>query len=207
MIRVAVYIDGFNLYHALLRFQDNRVKWLDLRALSERLISPQTEKIERIYYFSAYAKWLPGPMSRHEKYVKALAATGITCVLGHFKHKDRKCIKCGHTWKGHEEKETDVNIGITLLNDAYKNLYDTAYLITRDSDLVPAIKMVLAEFKNKRVVAVAPPLMGHSNDLINVCSFKKKITPAHIQSCLFPNTVYDRTGVVAASRPQEYSRP
>jgi len=33
----------------------------------------------------------------------------------------------------HEEKETDVSIGISLLNDAHKNCFERAYLVTRDS--------------------------------------------------------------------------
>jgi uncharacterized LabA/DUF88 family protein len=205
MTPVALYFDGFNLYHALLRMREIRVKWLDLRALSQRLILGKTEEIKAIYYFSAYADWLPGPKSRHEEYVKALSAFGVTCVMGHFKKKHRECKSCGSTWVAHEEKETDVSIGITLLNDAYKNVYEKAYLVTRDSDLMPAVRMVLSEFAAKQIVAVAPPMMGHSNDLISVCSSKKKITPAHILSCLLPQTVMDSRGVVVAQRPMEYN--
>ena len=50
-----------------------------------------------------------------------------------------------------------MSIGIHLLNDAYKRQYDKAYLVTRDSDLMPAVNMVRAEFPNKQIVAVAPP--------------------------------------------------
>jgi hypothetical protein len=138
MTPVCVYVDGFNLYHALVRFKDDKVKWLDLRALSLRLISPASERIVGISYFSAYADWLPGPMSRHREYVKALEATSVECILGHFKRKDRHCNACGKSWITHEEKETDVSIGIHLLNDAYKGRYEKAYLVTRDSDLMPS---------------------------------------------------------------------
>src|ERR1051325_2075251 len=184
MTPVCFYIDGFNLYHALVRFHDDRVKWLDLSSLAKRLISPATETITGIYYFSAYADWLAGPMARHREYVKALRATGVDCFMGHFKVKDRHCNSCGSHWHTHEEKETDVSIGIHLLNDAYKGRYEKAYLVTRDSDLMPAVPMVRAEFPTKHIVAVAPPHMGHSNDLITVCQSKKKITPKQIRSCL-----------------------
>jgi uncharacterized LabA/DUF88 family protein len=204
MIPVSIYVDGFNLYHALLKLRDEKVKWLDLRALSQRLIRPQTERIAAINYFSAYADWLPGPKSRHEEYVKALTAVGVNCVLGHFKKKDRVCFSCGARWLAHEEKETDVSIGITMLNDAYKGVYDKAYLVTRDSDLLPAIKMVRAEFPAKEIVAVAPPMMGHSNDLIAVCQEKQKITPGQIWSCLLPKEVKRVDGTVAATRPKDY---
>jgi hypothetical protein len=117
MAPVNFYIDGFNLYHALLRFRDPKVEWLDLRALCRRLILPKTEAINSIKYFSAYAHWLPQPMSRHQEYVKALEVTGVIPVLGHFKNKDRECFKCGAQWVAHEEKETDVSIGIAMLNE------------------------------------------------------------------------------------------
>jgi NYN domain len=204
MTPVSIYVDGFNLYHALLRFNDKKVKWLDLRALSQRVIRPKTEHIVAINYFSAYADWLPAPKSRHQEYVKALAAVGVNCILGHFKRKDRVCFACKAKWVAHEEKETDVSIAITLLNDAYKGAYERAYLVTRDSDLLPAIKMVRAEFPAKEIVAVAPPLMGHSNDLIAVCQEKKKISPEQIRSCLLPKEVKRHDGTVAATRPKDY---
>jgi hypothetical protein len=204
MTPVRFYIDGFNVYHALVKFRDDKVKWLDLSALAERLILPATETITGIHYFSAYANWLAGPMYRHEQYVKALKATGVDCVMGHFKVKDRHCKSCGSRWHAHEEKETDVSIGIHLLNDAYKGRYEKAYLVTRDSDLMPAVRMVRAEFPNKEIVAVAPPFMGHSNDLIRVCQSKKKITPTQIWSCLLPQRVHDANGHVVATRPADY---
>lgn len=143
-------------------------------------------------------------MSRHEEYVRALQATGVECVMGHFKKKSRRCPKCKHTWTGHEEKETDVSIGIRLVGDAYKGLYEKAYLVTRDSDLMPAVRMVRTEFPKKQIVAVAPPLMGHSNDLITVCQLKKKISPKQVWTCLLPQQVKDTTGKLTAVRPKEY---
>lgn len=203
MTPICVYIDGFNLYHALLKFQDDKVKWLDLSALSQRLISPQSEKVQSIFYFSAFAHWLPDKMARHEVYVKALEATGVTCILGHFKNKDRRCKSCGYTWTAHEEKETDVSIGISLLNDAYKQRYEKAYLVTRDSDLMPAVRMVRAEFPTKQIAVVAPPLMGHSNDLIAVCNSKQKISPEQVKACLLPEKLRHSDGTIIV-RPPEY---
>ena len=204
MTSVRFYIDGFNLYHALLKFKDDKVKWLDLELLCHRIIAPKTEVIDKIYYFSAYADWLPDSVSRHKEYVKALEARGIACVMGHFKKKDRMCFKCGSEWVGHEEKETDVSIGITLLNDAHKCRFDRAYLVTRDSDLMPAVKMVRTEFPVKEIVTVAPPYMAHSQDLLSVCNSKRKITPAQVWGCLFPKKVMMPDGTIAASRPAKY---
>jgi hypothetical protein len=43
MIPVRFYVDGFNLYHALLKFKNDKVKWLDLELLCHRIIAPRTE--------------------------------------------------------------------------------------------------------------------------------------------------------------------
>lgn len=205
MTRVSVYIDGFNLYHAVLKLNDPKLKWLDLWALSQRLILPVSEQLNAVYYFSAYAEWLHGSCARHQIYVAALSARGVVPIMGHFKEKDRQCKVCGAKWKAHEEKETDVNIGISLLNDAHNNRYDKALLVTRDSDLVPAVAMVLREYPSKKIEVIAPPLMGHSNDLLKVCTSKKKITPNQVKACLLSATVVDRMGNIVAIRPAEYS--
>jgi hypothetical protein len=51
---------------------------------------------------------------------------------------------------------------------------------------------------------VAPPLMGHSNDLIAVCQEKMKISPKQIWSCLLPKHVMAVDGALAATRPMNY---
>src|SRR5437762_3268270 len=53
--RIAVYVDGFNLYHALKNLKKNHLKWLNLRALAEKFINPREEAIEAVFYFSAIA--------------------------------------------------------------------------------------------------------------------------------------------------------
>ena len=40
------------------------------------------------------------------------------------------------------EKGVDVQIAVDLLKGAYKDLYDTAVLVSSDNDLIPAIKEV-----------------------------------------------------------------
>ncbi len=206
MIRSAFFIDGFNLYHALLRLNAPHLKWVDLRSLMNRQTS-KSETVGAVYYFSAYADWLPGPRSRHERYVAALIASDVTVILGNFKKKDRYCKHCGHISIGHEEKETDVNIALCLLNEAYKDTYDRAYVVSRDSDLKPAISMVRSEFPGKEVIVVAPPHFGHSVDLLAVATGKRKISVPQIEACLFPEIVIDAGGNVASTRPVEYQPP
>jgi len=54
--RVACFVDGFNLYHAIVRLGAPHLKWLDLSALMRRFIHPGSQEIDGIHYFSASAE-------------------------------------------------------------------------------------------------------------------------------------------------------
>lgn len=204
MIRSAFFIDGFNFYHALARLKRDELKWLNLRALMEQLISPKSEIVSAVHYFSAYPHWMPGKLIRHREYVRALEGVGVQAVIGRFKEKDGHCRACDHRWVRHEEKETDVNIALALLNEAYRNSFDRAYLVSRDSDLKPAVAMVRSQFPEKAVILVAPPQLGHSQDMMAVATGKRKITIAQLERSLFGEIVVDSGGNVVARRPAEY---
>lgn len=71
--------------------------------------------------------------------------------------KDRQCRRCGNTWTDYEEKMTDVNIAVQLLADAFDDRFDTALLISADSDLTTPVQQVRARFPAKRVIVAQPP--------------------------------------------------
>ena len=206
MKRVACFIDGLNLHHSL---RVNYHKWLDLSSLARRLISSRSESINAIHYFFSHAEWRPKSYGRDREYVAALEAIGVDVVLGHFKEKSLYCTACGIHSLGHEEKETDVNIALYMLNGAYKNSYDKAILITRDSDLAPVLKMIRSEFPKLEIEIVAPPsYYGHSNDLVRLATNKRKIRLRQIEDCLLPRQDIDpQTGKIAATRPAAYDPP
>jgi hypothetical protein len=61
-IRVAAFVDGFNLYHALRDLKLDHLK-----------------------------TWQPDSYRRHREYVRALQAIGVKVVMGRFKGEDRRC--------------------------------------------------------------------------------------------------------------------
>ena len=65
----------------------------------------------------------------------------------------------------HEEKETDVNIALYLLDAAYQDLYDRALILTADSDLAPAIRMVRKRFPQKSI-KLLQPVGRNSSELV-----------------------------------------
>lgn len=205
--RVICFVDGFNLYHSLDSIQEPHLKWLDLRLLFTRLKKSKSQIITNIYYFSAYPTWKKDSYQRHRIYVSALISTGVIPIMGQFKNKPRQCKNCSIKWTNHEEKETDVNIALALLDLAYKDQYDHAFVLTRDSDLAPAIRKVKENFPNKKITILAPYISRHSTELLQTADSHKTIDYNHIQTSLFGEEVHDAGGNVVARRPNEYAPP
>lgn len=206
MVRVIFFIDGFNLYHAVKSLQANHLKWLDLKTLCKNFAPSPQFTIENIYYFSANATWLPDAFRRHKVYLQALKSTGVIPVLENFKEKDRDCKQCGSLWKAHEEKETDVNIALHILDQAYQNKFDRAVIISADSDLLPAIKLAKERFPEKQFRILTPVNRKHSWDLVNAVGGKKNanhVKRIHIERSLFPEKIILPSGKEII-RPKEY---
>jgi hypothetical protein len=131
--RVTVYIDGFNLYYALLK-PNRAVRWLDLAALGAALRPADTVTVR---YFTAKVLRVPDPNSemRQRLYLKAIETLPtVTVEFGHFTaHEVRMALdsppnngpRTALIWKT-EEKGSDVNIATRLLLDGQDGLYDEA---------------------------------------------------------------------------------
>lgn len=207
MTRVAVYIDGFNLYHAIDDLRRPHLKWLDLNALALSLCR-NGESLVKTAYFSAYATWLPDAFHRQRHYVAALKATSVECHMARFSEKIGHCRSCGSSWKAHEEKETDVHFSLTFLEDAMDDRFDRAIIISADSDHVPAVRRVRARFPAKQVFVATPPNRhSHARELLKVCHSGTPITPGRLAKCLFAEHVRDPQGALVATRPKSYDPP
>ncbi len=203
MKKVLTYVDGFNLYHAIDDLSRPHLKWLDLWALGQSILR-DGERLDGVYYFSAYATWLPGAAGRHREYVKALQHAGVMLCMGHFKEKHRECKACKVKWIGHEEKESDVHLAVRLVADAYEDKFDRAIIITADSDIVPAIRIVEASFPRKQIFVVSPPgRHAHARDL----QPRLSLTQGRLGKCLLPEIIKDPGGNVLVRRPANYLPP
>lgn len=211
--RVACFVDGFNLYHAINELRDQRgkplhhLKWVDLQRLTNLYIKQADEEVVAVYYFSAIAAWLPDASARHRNYIAALEHSACTIKLGNFKTKQRSCKNCGTCWDAHEEKETDVNLALELLQQGWLDSYDKAIIMTADTDIVPAIKMVRSQFPGKELVAAIPEKRyGHALALRHNCTQSLRIKQAQIAGCLFPDSITKPDGQVII-RPGKYTPP
>jgi uncharacterized LabA/DUF88 family protein len=154
--RVIVYIDGFNLYFGMQDAGIENSKWLNIKSLIESYLTHNQELIE-IKYFTSRITNQPGKQKRQTTYLEALETSGVTIIYGLYKAKEIECNNCGHNWSISNEKMTDVNIATHLLLDAFEDKYDTAILISGDSDLVPPVKAIHKHFNKKTVSVFFPP--------------------------------------------------
>lgn len=186
MNRIIFLIDGFNLYHALSYKSDyHKYKWLDLRKLAGCVVK-KTDQVKEIYYFTAYATWSPDKVKRHKLITSAYQDLGIKVITGVFRSKGRKCSLCHKTSWTYEEKRTDVNIAIELFDLAMKDRFDTAIIVSGDSDLIPAIERVKTNFREKKV-GLFIPIGRKAKELTKACDFRIKMKQMHLRTCQLNN--------------------
>lgn len=145
--------------------------WLDLPLLAKGQLKPG-QALLRTHYFTSRIRndgSNADDVRRQSTYIDALVAQGAHIHEGHYLEKQRRCRKCGATWADYEEKMTDVNIAVQLLADAFDDAFDTAFLISGDSDLTEPIARVRQRFPSKRVIVLFPPAR-HSKQLTKVAN-------------------------------------
>lgn len=194
--RVISYIDGFNFYFGLKSKGWKKYYWLDLVAMSASLLKPN-QTLQHCHYFTARIRNSGGnsqDAKRQSLWLDALdTLANQTSHYGHYLQKRQRCRSCGAEWTTHEEKMTDVNIAAQLLSDADEDKFDTALVISGDSDLTTPIKMVLERFPNKRIIVAFPP-GRHSDQLRRTASVCFTIGEAKLRQNRLPNTITTKTG-------------
>ena len=210
--RVACFIDGFNLYHAVDNLRDDAgnaphyLKWLNLWSLASAFVPPTTQEVVSVHYFSAYATWLQSAYERHRAYTGALESLGVTLVMGKFKEKKRSCRHCGTQWTAHEEKESDVNLAVEFVKQAFMGAFDRALLVTADSDLCPPIRLVSESFPNLDLQVLTPPGGYDLARELRGIAPTVRIRMKHLQQNLLPAEIELKNGH-RISRPQKYEPP
>jgi 6-hydroxy-3-succinoylpyridine 3-monooxygenase len=191
--RSIVYIDGFNFYYGAVKGTPH--KWLNLQKYFELL--RQDDDLQKIWYFTA--KVSGDQLARQETYFDALATLPlIEMVFGLYKLKNLRCKirACGYqgnkSYKVPEEKGTDVNIALQMLDDAYQGACDRIILVSGDSDLVPAVKLVKKRHPEIQVTVYIPasdPRRGAATELRSVADKHKTLPTALLSKAQFPQSL------------------
>lgn len=175
-------------------------KWLNLERYF-KLLRPNDDT-QRIRYFTAMVNG--GGRADQETYLKALATTPLVePILGKFKNKRIKCsvAACQHPdsrfFKCPEEKRTDVNIAVFMLDDAYQNDCEQIILVSGDSDLVPAVRTIRQRFPDKRVTVYVPaqhPTRGFAVELRTSAHVNRDLPLNILPHAQFPDVMADGFG-------------
>jgi uncharacterized LabA/DUF88 family protein len=211
LLKVRVYIDGFNLYYRALKHRPDpnggTYKWLDLVKMASALMPSPSYTIDLIRYFTANVRQLPddpdAPL-RQQVYLRALRTLPLVTIHHGFfmakKTRMRLVTPLGDgtkTVEVHktEEKGSDVNMATHLLLDGFRNEYDVAAVVTNDSDLVEPVRVVRDELK-KTVIILAPDPRRCSRELSAVATGVKPIREGALRSSQFPNPLADAKGTI-----------
>ena len=165
-MKIAVFIDGSNFYSKLKELKIRHTSKFDFRGFVQKL-TKETPQTYIGYYVGQVRKEKENSKSEllyshQQKLFAHLQATipQIKIVRGHIQN-----------YNGvYKEKGVDVRIALDLYRLAIENQYDKAILISSDSDLVPAVKMVQALGKEVEYVGFSH---NTSMALIKECKAKR----------------------------------
>jgi uncharacterized LabA/DUF88 family protein len=94
-----------------------------------------------------------------------------------------------------------------MVREAFRNMYDEAFLVTQDSDLAPVLEFINEMPKKRRVKIIGPPARRHSKELYQLSAKQVKIQTIHLERSLLPEEIKDAKGNVIVKRPKEYDPP
>lgn len=197
-MKVNVYIDGFNLYYGSMK--GTPYKWMNPLSMS-RLLFPR-DTINKVKYFTARVAARPSDPDqpiRQNTYFRALRTVPeIEIIEGTFFTKEvmmplantnpQQYVKVIKT----EEKGSDVNLAVHMLNDAYRNDFELAVMVTNDSDLLEPLKIV--KYQLGFPVGILNPQKHPSFHLKQHATFIKTLRKGVLQASQFPNQLIDANG-------------
>ncbi|MEK7077646.1 MAG: NYN domain-containing protein [Patescibacteria group bacterium] len=152
--RVIVFIDGNNFYYKLRDIISGKSEIFKLIDFNYQEFSENLTKdnvlVEVRYYIGAVKRQDGQNKEKSEKLyanqqklLAKLQQQNIPAILGNL---------IQHPDKSFHEKGVDVRIAVEMIRLAHKNKYDIAYLLSSDTDLVPAVEEVRS--LNKQVYYV-----------------------------------------------------
>ncbi|KPJ67174.1 MAG: hypothetical protein AMJ43_05840 [Coxiella sp. DG_40] len=200
--RTYIYVDGFNLYYGVLK--NTPYKWLDLMSLFQKLLN-DSHDIQAIKYYTARISVRDNHQQapiKQQIYIRALQTYIPECSVyyGHYlthavtlplvHNSNTKKRQFVNVLKS-EEKGSDVNLAVHLLNDAWLDKYDCAVIVSNDSDLSESMKLVKEQ--HKKTIGLITPSNNHNRKptqmLRQYADFIKYIRKGILNDSLLPNII------------------
>jgi hypothetical protein len=155
-----MYIDGYNFYYSI---KLNKVTtpihlaWCDFGKLARQFMVPAGGVLSGIKYFTAPvgkfgASGGPegGEAQRQQLWLEAVGSIdGLDIVEGYHTGSE-------NSPRGRREKESDVNLAVSVVIDAARDRFDRAILVTGDGDQRPTVRAVALSFEKRADVWITP---------------------------------------------------
>jgi uncharacterized LabA/DUF88 family protein len=168
--KVAVFIDGANLFHALT--QDHSRIDVDFEKLVYKLVGERT--LTRVYYYTVFPdqQLIPDRYQKQQAFLDAINKKPyFKVVLGRLEQRPGGILI---------EKGVDIALAIDLLDLAFHDTYDTAILITGDGDFSRAVELVQRTGKHVENASTRSCLSYH---LRNTCDKTVILDGDFLQDC------------------------
>ena len=161
------------------------------------------QRLDHVRYFTARVRDDASAAENQAAFIDALVARGgVEVEFGHFLTTSVECRRCGFVRTRREEKKTDVNMAVRLLEDAFDDRFDLAIVVSADSDLVAPIESVRRRFPDKRVMVAFPP-KRRSAQLWRAANVTYHIPGSAIRSSRLPDPVMTPSGIEVRA-PREW---
>ena len=165
MSKVLIQFDGSNFYNKVKKLSKNKIHLTNYNYKALASFIAGRKRVDITYYVGEIRKY-PGNKksqilySSQQSLFSNLRKQGVEIKLGYLLMSEGKF----------HEKGVDVQIAVDIVRGAIKSEHDEFYLISSDTDLLPAIKTAISE--KKKVIYVGFENFV-SRALINNCSSYK----------------------------------
>lgn len=164
--KVNFYVDGFNFYYGLKEMTKHKPDWkkfywIDFVKLFEQFLMDD-EEINILRYFTARPK-NKGKTIRQDMLMnlnKKLNPDKLKLHYGRYTDKKMTCRAprgCGLDFAHWEEKETDVNLAVKMIEDCYNKSCDKVVLVSGDSDFLPPLRLIKQIHLDVEQMILFPP--------------------------------------------------
>ena len=172
-MRILFLVDALNLYYSVRNAstKPRALLWLDLRKLCVHIgskLHPNSTE-HKVHYFTAIPEHFQSKdakkLERHLNFISALKKTGVEVSKQGFTQDP------GNTYakvNGVEElswveKGTDVALTSKLFEEAFRNSFDHAVIMSNDADYLPALESFKRMYPDKTVSFAITPASGRGN--------------------------------------------
>lgn len=148
-MRIIIFIDGSNFYHRLKYLtKDTDCSLLNFNFVKFcEWLCGDNQLVEIRYYIGAIRRQKNSKSeelyNNQQRLFYKLQQKNIKIILGQLiQHKD----------KSYHEKGVDVRLSVEMIRLALQDKYDVAYLLSSDTDLVPAVEEILSLGKKVKYI-------------------------------------------------------